>query len=85
MAGLQAGVYNFLIFFFTVLLVHISSVTAATLSIACFRDFARASMIGNFLFGLSVFAGGCFSPPDKIPAYVRWIKWISYEVGIKLL
>lgn len=82
MVGLQAEANHFLVFFFTVLLVHFASVTVATFSIACFRDFARASMIGNAVFGYTVFAGGCFSPPNKLPVYVRWLRWISYEVSL---
>jgi hypothetical protein len=84
MVGLRSGASHFLIFFSTVLLIQLTVVSIATFSVAVFRDFANASMVGFAVFGYSNFGGGCFIPANKVPIYVSWVKWISYIVCFKL-
>jgi ABC-type multidrug transport system permease subunit len=80
MVGLRGGASHFFTFFGTVLLIQLTAVSVATFAVSVFREFALSSMVGFAIFGYSNFGGGCFVPANKIPVYVRWVKWISYIV-----
>ncbi|KAA6413350.1 MAG: hypothetical protein FRX48_03096 [Lasallia pustulata] len=66
------------VFYAVVLLCQYVSVTLAAVCVAAFRDFARASLAANLSFTLQSICSGFFIQPNRIPSYVRWIKYIAY-------
>ena len=78
LAGLQG---NIGIFFAIVLLSHYTAVTLALFCTVFLRDFAWAALMANIFSTVQTFGSGFFTQAGTLPAYVRWMKYVSYLVS----
>lgn len=80
MAGFDNDATQFLTFFAITLISHYIAVTCAMTCVTASRNFPGASLIANMVFTLQSMACGYFIQSNTIPVYVRWLKWITYQV-----
>ncbi|KAF6818820.1 ABC transporter [Colletotrichum plurivorum] len=81
MAGFENDASQFFIFFAVTLLNHYINITCAIACVTASRNFPGASLIANMVFTLQSMACGYFIQSNTIPIYVRWLKWITYQVS----
>ena len=84
MAGFDRDLGQFLVFFSIILVNHYIVVSCAMACVAAVRGFPGASLIANLAFTLQSMACGFFVQIDNIPVYVRWLKWLTFEVFFRL-
>jgi hypothetical protein len=77
MVGFHRGAAEFLIFVILIVITNYITIAVATICVGISRNFATASLVGNFFFTFQSMAYGYFLPVHSIPAYVGWIKWIT--------
>lgn len=82
MANFERDAHHFFVFFATTLTNHYIAVTCAMTCVTAARHFAGASLIANLCYTLQSLACGMFIQSETIPVYVRWLKWITYTVGL---
>lgn len=85
MANFDRDVGKFFTFFSIVLLNHYIAVCLAMSAVAAVRHFPGASLIGNLAYTVQSMACGYFVQSNTIPVYVRWLKYITYTVGLLTL
>lgn len=73
---------KFFTFFAITLVNQYIAVTCATTCVAAVRHFPGASLIANLVYTLQSMACGMFIQSKTIPVYVRWLKWLTYTVGL---
>ena len=78
MVGFRAEPNQFFIFFGVVLIAQFIAVTLAMLCVALFRDYGRASLVGNLSYTIQTICSGFFIQSNQIPIYVRWLKYTAY-------
>ena len=81
MPGFERTPSKFFIFFAVTLANHYVSVTCAMTCVVAVRHFAGASLIANLAYTVQSIACGMFVQVNTIPVYVRWLKWVAYNVS----
>lgn len=81
MVGFDVDAVRYFTFFAIVLIGQYIAVCFATMSVGVSRNFAEAVLVGNLSYTLQSMACGYFIQANTMPVYVRWTKYISYNVG----
>lgn len=84
LVGFEADAAQYFTFFGIVLVGQYIAVCFATMSVGVSRNFAEAALVGNLSYTLQSLACGYFIQGDTIPVYVRWTKYISYNVSYSI-
>lgn len=77
MVGYRANAAQFFMFWLIMVLTHAVSTGVATLSVAITRNFYGAGLMGNIYFTLQTAASGYFMQVNQVPAYVKWLRWLT--------
>jgi hypothetical protein len=62
-------------------LIHYVAVSFALLCVTLLRNFAWATLIASLFATIQACGSGFFAQATTIPVYVRWTKYISYQVS----
>jgi ABC-type multidrug transport system ATPase subunit len=81
MTGFERSLDKFFVFFTIVLINHYIAVICAQTCVASIRHFSGASLIANLVYTLQTMACGYFVQSNTIPVYIRWMKYITYNVS----
>lgn len=84
LVGFEADAAQYFTFFGIVLIGQYIAVCFATMSVGVSRNFAEAALVGNLSYTLQSLACGYFIQGNTIPIYVRWTKYISYNVSYSI-
>lgn len=82
MVGFDADATQYFTFFAIVLIGQFIAVCFATMSVGLSRNFSEAVLVGNLSYTLQSMACGYFIQANTMPVYVRWTKYISYNVSL---
>lgn len=81
MVGFDSAPEQYFVFFAIVLVGQFLAVSFATLCVGVSRNFSEAVLVGNLSYTLQSVACGYFIQANTMPVYVRWCKYISYNVS----
>jgi hypothetical protein len=78
MVGYCKETGQILIFAVISILTQVTATSSAMVCVSLMRSFAAASIVGNLLFTLQLFAACYLIQVPQMPVYVSWLRWVTY-------